>query len=190
MACFLLKTDSCLKPMHLGRLKQIQGLPPQTHDRDSFPLPKCGSVSLIFCWLLLFGEKGLKRDQGDIFAHSSLPPTWIIPICEPHIIGQTYVWLLHLGIYIHQRKLMDEFHMCFPGVCGMFPFLDWGKCSVQLLGIEYLRCQCFFFYLITSPASSSHSMFNNNLKKTNGLKLYKIYMSLFFKVDTLWRRLL
>lgn len=97
-----------------------------------------------------------------------------------------YVWLLHLGIYIHQRKLMDEFHMCFPGVCGMFPFLDWGKCSVQLLGIEYLRCQCFFFYLITSPASSSHSMFNNNLKKTpNGLK-----WSLFFKVDTLWRRLL
>lgn len=95
---------------------------------DSSPLPKCGSASLIFCWLLLFGEAGLKTEWcASLLAalyhlFESCPS---IPICEPHIIGQSCVWLLHMGIYIHQRELMDEFQMCFPGV--------WGELSISRL---------------------------------------------------------
>lgn len=99
---------------------------------DSSPLPKCGSASLTFRWLLLFVEIGLKtaaRFSFFFFARSTLPPTWIIPI-HSHLWALYYRTnlLLHMGIYIQQR---ENWWMNFRCVSQeferMFPFLDWGK---------------------------------------------------------------
>lgn len=78
-----------------------------------------------------------------------------IPICEPHIIGQTCVRLLHMGIYIHQRGLMDEFQMCFPWVWRdvsisrlmgekIAPGDRESKVPVLLFPCDYLTSNCYF----------------------------------------------
>ena len=53
---------------------------------DSSQLPKCGSASLIFRWLFLFGEMGLKTEQPVFLLtalYHLLESRPSIPICEP-----------------------------------------------------------------------------------------------------------
>lgn len=129
---------------------------------DSSPLPKCGSASLTFRWLLLFVEIGLKTAARFSFFFCSQHFTTYLNHAHPFPsvspILQDKPAAPHGYLYTAERELMDEFQMCFPRVwedvsisrlgenapCGPWESSLWGARAAVSIWLPHLKLVALF----------------------------------------------